>query len=72
MQHNFGLMEVSAKLGHGIKEAFSRLITEVYRSMEMEGLTYESTRGGPDRRDVHTGSVFLHSNNNGQSEQSID
>ena len=34
MEHNFGLIEVSAKLGHGVKEAFNRLIAEVYRSME--------------------------------------
>ena len=61
MQHNFGLMEVSAKLGHGIKEAFSRLITEVYRSMEMEGLTDVTTEAHRDRRDVHSGSVFLDS-----------
>ena len=54
-------MEVSAKLGHGIKEAFSRLISEVYRSMEMEGLTDVTTDQNRDRREAHTGSVFLDS-----------
>ena len=36
MEHNFGLIEVSAKLGHGVKEAFSRMIAEVYKSMEQD------------------------------------
>ena len=35
-EHNFGLMEVSAKLGVGVKEAFNRLIAEIYRQMERE------------------------------------
>ena len=30
---NFGFMEVSAKTGHGVKDAFDRLITEVYYSL---------------------------------------
>ena len=36
MEHNFGLIEVSAKLGHGVKEAFNRMIAEIYKSMEAE------------------------------------
>ena len=32
-KNNFGLMEVSAKTGSGVKEAFSRLITEVHRQI---------------------------------------
>jgi len=31
--NNFGLMEVSAKNGSGVKEAFSRLVTEVYKQI---------------------------------------
>ena len=31
MEKNFGMMEVSAKTGQGVKEAFTRLIFEVYR-----------------------------------------
>ena len=31
MERDFGLMEVSAKHGSGIKEAFNRMISEVYR-----------------------------------------
>ena len=31
ISNNFGLMEVSAKTGYGIKEAFSRLISEIYK-----------------------------------------
>jgi len=27
MSRNFGLMEVSAKMGHGVKEAFNRLVS---------------------------------------------
>ena len=30
---SFGFMEVSAKTGHGVKDAFDRLITEVYYSL---------------------------------------
>ena len=33
---NFGFMEVSAKTGSGVKEAFDRLITEVYYSLNEE------------------------------------
>ena len=36
MEKNFGLMEVSAKTGQGVKEAFTRLIYEVYRVYEEE------------------------------------
>ena len=32
-KNNFGLMEVSAKTGNGVKEAFARLITEVYHQL---------------------------------------
>ena len=35
-QNNFGLIEVSAKTGIGVKEAFGRLINEVYRQIEDE------------------------------------
>ena len=31
MINNFGLMEVSAKTGFGIKEAFNRLVSEIYK-----------------------------------------
>ncbi len=31
MEHDFGLMEVSAKHGTGIKEAFNRMIAEIYK-----------------------------------------
>ena len=62
MEHNFGLMEVSAKLGHGVKEAFNRLVAEVYRSMEIEGLTeVMSDNYGRDRPEVHQGSLILDS-----------
>ena len=37
-QNNFGLMEVSAKTGSGVKEAFGRLITEVYHQLRDEEL----------------------------------
>ena len=30
-KNHFGFMEVSAKTGSGVKEAFARLILEVYR-----------------------------------------
>ena len=62
MEHNFGLMEVSAKLGHGVKEAFNRMVAEIYRSMEMEGLT-EVYAESPnfDRAEVHQGSIILDS-----------
>ena len=53
MEHNFGLMEVSAKLGHGVKEAFVRLIAEIYRSMEIEGLTEVMSAAYNDRPEVH-------------------
>ena len=61
MEHNFGLMEVSARLGHGVKEAFNRLIAEVYRSMEYEGLTEMVTTDQYERPDVHQGSLILDS-----------
>ena len=62
MEHNFGLMEVSAKLGHGVKEAFNRLVAEVYRSMEIEGLTeVMSDNYGRGRDEVHQGSLILDS-----------
>ena len=32
-KNNFGFMEVSAKTGNGVKEAFGRLITEVYYNL---------------------------------------
>ncbi len=35
-EKNFGLMEVSAKTGFGVKEAFSRLIVEVFRQLRDE------------------------------------
>ena len=31
MARNFGLMEVSAKTGSGVKEAFNRLVSEIYK-----------------------------------------
>lgn len=30
MERNFGLMEVSAKTGNGVRQAFTRLISEIY------------------------------------------
>ena len=50
MDHNFGLMEVSAKLGHGVKEAFNRLVAEVYRSMQDE--IFEED-GSPQDNHIH-------------------
>ena len=35
-RNNFGLMEVSAKSGSGVKDAFGRLIQEIYRQIEEE------------------------------------
>ena len=29
--NNFGFVEVSAKTGNGVKEAFSRLVMEIYK-----------------------------------------
>ena len=44
MEHDFGLMEVSAKHGTGIKEAFNRMISEIYRFQKFElGLDDEIT-----------------------------
>ena len=40
-KNNFGLMEVSAKTGHGVKEAFSRLIKEIHMQLEEEEICYE-------------------------------
>ena len=37
MEHDFGLMEVSAKHGTGIKEAFNRMIAEIYKFHTCEG-----------------------------------
>jgi len=37
MSRNFGLMEVSAKMGHGVKEAFNRLVSEIYKFSRLEG-----------------------------------
>ena len=31
MERNFGLMEVSAKTGSGVKQAFNRLVQEIYK-----------------------------------------
>ena len=60
MEHNFGLMEVSAKLGHGVKEAFNRLIAEVYRSMEDEITETNSPNDHQfQRSDVNSGSLIL-------------
>ena len=62
MEHNFGLMEVSAKLGHGVKEAFNRLVAEVHRSMAIEGITeVMSDNYGGERPEVHQGSLVLDS-----------
>ena len=36
MERDFGLMEVSAKHGSGIKEAFNRMISEIYRFQMLE------------------------------------
>ena len=36
MANNFGLMEVSAKLGLGIQSAFTRLVSMIYKSVKME------------------------------------
>ena len=36
MERDFGLMEVSAKHGSGIKEAFNRMIAEVYKFQTLE------------------------------------
>ena len=35
-KNNFGLMEVSAKTGHGVKDAFGRLIMEIHRQVNEE------------------------------------
>ena len=37
IERNFAYMEVSAKTGHGVKEAFDRLVGEVYRLHQLEG-----------------------------------
>lgn len=36
MARNFGLMEVSAKTGSGVKEAFNRLVSEIYKFQTLE------------------------------------
>mmetsp|Transcript_31611 Transcript_31611/g.22895 ORF Transcript_31611/g.22895 Transcript_31611/m.22895 type:complete len:137 (-) Transcript_31611:29-439(-) len=36
MKRNFGLMEVSAKSGNGVKEAFNRLVSEIYKFQMLE------------------------------------
>ena len=62
MEHNFGLMEVSAKLGHGVKEAFNRLVAEIYRSMQDEIMEDNSPEGQGQqflRSDVNSGSLIL-------------
>ena len=33
---NFGYCEVSAKTGYGVQEAFSRLVTEIYKFQTLE------------------------------------
>ena len=35
-ENNFGFMEVSAKSGSGVKEAFQRLVIEIYRQISEE------------------------------------
>ena len=51
MEHDFGLMEVSAKHGSGIKEAFNRMIAEVYKFQTLElGADDEITVAGGMRK----------------------
>ena len=56
MEHNFGLIEVSAKLGHGVKEAFNRMIAEVYKSMEQDMI--EEMEGQEKTPDVKSSLVL--------------
>jgi len=49
-KHHFGFMEVSAKTGSGVREAFDRLILEVYRQIDEEEQGHD-----PDRPQVETG-----------------
>ena len=59
MEHNFGLMEVSAKLGHGVKEAFNRLVAEVYRSMQDEIIEDNGQETHLHQRSLNSGSLIL-------------
>ena len=71
-KNNFGLMEVSAKTGNGVKEAFARLITEVYHQLvgeENEAEQFDTGDVGDKkskyatsltgRDEVHKGSIVL-------------
>ena len=68
MERNFGLMEVSAKLGHGIKEAFNRLISEVYKFHTMELMQQPDDIMADDRKysqfrhEGQQGSIILNPN----------
>ena len=44
IERNFGLVEVSAKTGFGVNEAFNRLITEVYKFQTLEFAIEENIR----------------------------
>ena len=44
IERNFGLVEVSAKTGFGINEAFSRLVSEVYKFQTLELAIEENIR----------------------------
>jgi len=69
-ENNFGFMEVSAKSGSGVKEAFHRLVIEIYRQI-YEKLTEEDPDapkmviGGPHssslsgRNEILRGSLVL-------------
>ena len=48
MKNNFGLMEVSARHGLGINEAFNLLVSQIYKSVmdEMQEIDEEGAGGG--------------------------
>ena len=64
-KNNFGLMEVSAKSGSGVKEAFGRLIYEIYSQIESENdpekpqVQASERIGVISREEIHKNSLVL-------------
>ncbi len=66
IEKNFGFLEVSAKTGNGVKDAFNRLVAEIYKFQMLEFSLEDTTnvkRAANDSTccisDLHKQSIIL-------------